>query len=183
MMISIEQVERLREKTGVSYQDAREALEKTEGDMLDAVILLEREGKLHAPEGGGRARVEPEPKTYEEPAPKAKKPDGRTFGEMIDKFIAFCGRVIHAGSVNSFVVTKRGSKALEVPVLLLALFLIIPFTSIFVIAALIIGLFCDYRYSFRGPNLGRQNVNDAMGTVADKVGEIKKSVKDSQGKE
>lgn len=183
MMISIEQVERLREKTGVSYQDARDALEKTDGDILDAVIFLEREGKLSPPEGGGRARVEPKPKAdEEEPRPKSKKAESHTFGEAADKFLSFCGKIIHAGSVNSFVVTKKDNNVLDIPVTLLVLLLILP-TSPFVIAALIIGLFCDYRYSFRGPNLGKKNVNDAIGSVANTVDEIKKNMKNSEEKE
>jgi hypothetical protein len=45
MDITIEQVEQLTSRTGVSYEDARTALEAAGGDLLEALIALEREGK------------------------------------------------------------------------------------------------------------------------------------------
>jgi hypothetical protein len=45
MDISIEQVEKLKERADITYEEAREALEKAGGDLLEAIILLEREGK------------------------------------------------------------------------------------------------------------------------------------------
>ena len=44
-MDMMEKVDKLRERANVSYEEAKEALEKSNGDILDAMILLEREGK------------------------------------------------------------------------------------------------------------------------------------------
>lgn len=52
MSVTLEQVERLRAHAAVSYEEARRALEACDGDLLDALILLEREGRI--PAGGGR---------------------------------------------------------------------------------------------------------------------------------
>lgn len=46
MSVTLEQVERLRAHAAVSYEEARRALEACDGDLLDALILLEREGRL-----------------------------------------------------------------------------------------------------------------------------------------
>ncbi|HAA33792.1 MAG TPA: hypothetical protein DCD97_00600 [Firmicutes bacterium] len=46
MQITLEQVEILKEKAGLGYKDALELLEKTEGDLLKALALLEEEGKI-----------------------------------------------------------------------------------------------------------------------------------------
>jgi len=46
MKITIEKVDKLVERADVSYEVAKEALESANGDLLDAVIFLEREGKL-----------------------------------------------------------------------------------------------------------------------------------------
>lgn len=43
MAITLEQVDQVRERTQVSYQKAKEALEKTDGDVLEAIVLLEGE--------------------------------------------------------------------------------------------------------------------------------------------
>ena len=45
MEITLEKVDQVRERTGVSYAKAKETLEHTKGDVLDAIILLEDEMK------------------------------------------------------------------------------------------------------------------------------------------
>ena len=44
-MTHYEMVELLREKANVSYEEAKDALETANWDLLDAIVLLEREGK------------------------------------------------------------------------------------------------------------------------------------------
>lgn len=43
MSITLEKVDQVRERTGVSYQKAKEVLEQTEGDVLEAIVLIEQE--------------------------------------------------------------------------------------------------------------------------------------------
>ncbi len=50
IMDKLEKVEKLREKTGVSYEDAKNALEACDYDLLDAIIYLEKLDKVKAPE-------------------------------------------------------------------------------------------------------------------------------------
>ena len=45
-MEHIEMVEKLMEKANVSYAEAKQALENNNWDMLDALIELERQGKV-----------------------------------------------------------------------------------------------------------------------------------------
>ena len=45
-MDHFEMVEKLRTKANVSYEEAKAALEKTDWDVLDALVLLESEGKV-----------------------------------------------------------------------------------------------------------------------------------------
>lgn len=49
-MERMDKVEKLREKTGVTYEDAKAALDACGWDMLDAVVYLEKLGKVKAPE-------------------------------------------------------------------------------------------------------------------------------------
>ena len=44
-MEMMEKVERLREKANVTYEEAKAALEQTGGDLLDAMVLLERQSR------------------------------------------------------------------------------------------------------------------------------------------
>lgn len=41
-MITIEQIDELRKRLDVSYEEAKEALEACNGDMLEAIIYLEK---------------------------------------------------------------------------------------------------------------------------------------------
>jgi translation elongation factor EF-Ts len=43
----------LRSKGPISSAEAREALQEAHGDLLDAIIILERRGKIDSPPGGG----------------------------------------------------------------------------------------------------------------------------------
>jgi len=52
-MTDLEKVEKLREKANVSYAEAKEALDKSNSDILEALIYLENQGKSTAPAGGG----------------------------------------------------------------------------------------------------------------------------------
>jgi len=45
MEFTLEQVDEIRERTGVSYSEAREALEQANGDVLEAIIYLEAKGQ------------------------------------------------------------------------------------------------------------------------------------------
>jgi hypothetical protein len=51
-MASLEMVDKLRERANVTFDEAREALDMSDGDMLDAVIYLEKQGKIPPPKGG-----------------------------------------------------------------------------------------------------------------------------------
>jgi|GEM_PF-495706 len=55
MKVTIEKVERLRECADVGYETAREALEAADGDLLEAVIALEKDGKFGPNAGRGRS--------------------------------------------------------------------------------------------------------------------------------
>ncbi len=46
--ISFEQIEKLRSMANVTYEEAKEILEKYDGDMVKAIVELEKEGKLNS---------------------------------------------------------------------------------------------------------------------------------------
>ena len=45
-MTNYEMVELLRSKANVTYEEAKAALEESNWDILDAMVLLERQGKV-----------------------------------------------------------------------------------------------------------------------------------------
>ena len=66
-MTNFEMVETLRDKANVTYEEARDALEKSNWDLLDAMLLLEKEGRVKP--GNGCYSTKPE----EAEAPEADK--------------------------------------------------------------------------------------------------------------
>lgn len=82
---------------------------------------------------------------------------------------------------NSFVAQRRGETIISIPVLLLIVLLCVGFWII--LPLMIVGLFCECRYSFRGPDLGRKDVNDAMGKASEYADDLKNSVKNGMDEE
>lgn len=88
MLITLEMVDQVIERTGVSYADAKKALETSEGDVLDAIIYLEKEeNKI-------------EEKKY----------------ETIDEIKEWFKELINKGNVTRIKVSKDDKKVVDVPV-------------------------------------------------------------------
>ncbi len=170
-MVTFEQVEKLRERTGISYEEAKKALEKTNGDLLEAVINLEKQNRIQPPQSGGYYHSREEKMkaqaggSRKSTGGQAKKGDSSSFGEVMGNIIRFCKELIHKGNTNSFEVVKGGTKVMVVSMTVFVLFLIFAFWV--VIPLIIIGLIFGYRYRFEGPDLGKAEVNRAMDTVSD----------------
>jgi hypothetical protein len=181
-MVTLEQVEKLREKANISYDEAKATLEKTNGDILEAIILLERENRIPAPEGGGYYSSKGEQQTFKDSRQdkkfkgESRKDDSASFRELLGRFFRWCGKILEKGNRNSFEVKKDGEKIITVPVTVLAVLLI--FTFWITVPLIIIGLFFGCRYMFSGPDLGKENVNHALNSVSKVAENIKKEVKD-----
>ena len=97
IMDKLEKVEKLREKTGVSYEDAKNALEACDYDLLDAIIYLEKLDKVKAPEVESfTTGAEQQTSTEFEQAQRTYTNDCNkvTFGQMMDRFFKWCGKVL-----------------------------------------------------------------------------------------
>ena len=171
-MAILEQVERLREKANVSYDDAKIALDATNGDLLDAIIYLEKEGKVSAPAGGGYYNSQKSGGVSDEQTVKGQKANnGDSFLELMKRFGRFCAKLINKGNTNTFEVTKGGEVKTSFPIT--ALVLLVVFLFWITIPLIIIGLFFGFRYRFRGPDLGKDAVNDVMDSAANAVDNLK----------
>lgn len=174
-MTNLDQVEKLREKAAVSYDEAKEALEASGGDLLDALIYLEKNGKVNTPEGGGYYNSEKENEAPKKSAPKKKaQPERDSFGDLLRRFFRFCAMLIHKGNINSFEVIKDGQVKTAFPVTALVLLLLFVFWI--TLPLIVIGLFFGYSYRFRGPDLGKDSVNEAMSSVSETAETLKKSL-------
>ncbi len=173
-MENLEKVEKLREKTGVTYEEAKGALEASDYDLLDAIIYLEQLGKVSAPKMGAYTTTPGnEPSKEFEIAQRNYENDcNRTSaGDVFRKFVRWCGRVCKKGCDTSFNVVKEGRKLMSIPVIVLVLvgFIALPLTIIL----LIVGMFCDCKYYFEGFNSTSVDINELCNKASDACTNIK----------
>jgi len=176
-MTTLEQVEKLRTMADVSYDEAKTALDATNGDLLEAIIFLEKQGKVSEPAGGGYYSSE---KTADAVAYKGwekqtnNSSDGKGVISLMKKFGSFCLRMIRKGNSNNFEVLMGEEIKSSIPVTALALLLIFAFWI--TIPLIVVGLFFGLRYRFSGPDCNGKTVNDAMNSAADAAINLKKSM-------
>jgi hypothetical protein len=175
-MASFDSVEKLRERANVSYEDARAALDASGDDLLEALILLEKQGKVIPPEGGGAysSQQTPEAPQNKNSGRKAEE-RGESFVDIMNRFGNWFAGVIQAGCVNQFEVSRNGKRVVSVPVLVLVLLLIFAFWV--TIPLLIVGLFCGCRYSFSGDEVKGISVNSVMDSAANAAEGLKHEIK------
>lgn len=160
MNVTREQIERLMNHAGVSYEEAQAALEASDGDLLDALVWLEQAGNI--PSSGVHScatdpRVEPEtpPQAAEESSHKGQAPDGlhAVWKWLVD---------------NRLEAYRRDNQArvLECPVAALLALIILAWWLVAIL--LVGGFFFGWRYRFVGPHLGHsRTVQDVMEKIDD----------------
>ena len=182
MEITLEMVERLKEKANVSYAQAKEALEYSGGNLLDALIYLEEKGAIPREETAyysTKTEVPPpsvdhlpaqllvkERKKKNAPPPRPKGDGGRRFFNTLRRWLID----------NELEIWRRDQPITALPVLILLLLLCCaPWVTI---PVLILGLFLGFRYRFSGPDLERESLNNMMGSVADTAADLGHKVMD-----
>ena len=190
-MTTLEQVEKLRSMANVTYDEAKKALDETNGDLLQAVINLEKQGKISAPAGGGYYSSErsAEPNSgqsyqannsgsqYQGNANQKTCQNKEQIHSCFKRFGNCCLNLLHKSLNNSFEVLKNGESKASMPVIVLVLLLIFAFWV--TLPLMVIGLFFGFRYRFVGPDFHCNvvnNVNSAMDCAADAAANFKKSV-------
>lgn len=173
-MDKLEKVEKLREKTGVSYEDAKRALEASDYDMLDALIFLEKEGKAGAEAASYTTKEESTGANDFEQAQQeyARDSEKVSAGDVLKKVTDWCVGAVKKCCEIKFEVTRKGKEIIKLPLLVLIIALILAFWI--TAAALIIGLFCGLKYSLNG--LGK--VGDSINGMCDKASEACENIKE-----
>jgi hypothetical protein len=181
-MTELEKVEKLREKANVSFAEAKDALENSNGDVLDALIYLEEKGKVATPTGGGfYSGADPSARTDHIPqddnSNKNDSGSGEEFADLMRRFGAFCLKMFNKG-INNYLEAKKGEEHLFSCPILIVILLVIFFFWV-TIPLFVISLFCGFRYRFKGADLGRESVNAVMDSASNVVEDVKKSFTDS----
>ncbi len=168
----IERIERLREKTNLGYEEAREVLEINGWNLLDAMVYLERTNKANKPEQESFSTGGTQSEEFRQASDAYEQESAvsDTFGRLLRA----CGRLVRVGCENTFRVRKHGEELLSLPILALIIFLAACFWV--TVPLLIVGLFCHCQYSFHGKLFegDAASVNEACDKMSDACESIKK---------
>ena len=174
-MEKMEKVEALRNKAGVTYEEAKSALEANNWDVLDAMIALEKEGKVKQT-SSSKAEVLTGDVVTENGQKGSSEPKRR-------KFMNWVKDILRKANRNSFEISKDGKIILTVPVLVFVIVLLFAFHI--VIPLMIIGLFFSIKYHFSGPDVHSVDVdiNAAMDSASRTVENLKDEFTSKEKKE
>jgi hypothetical protein len=176
-MDNFEKVEKLREHANVTYEEAKNALENSNWDILDAMIYLEQNGKVKGPEKSSYTTQTENIKIEVED----KKPEGKAKGTL-RKFWNWCLKWIKRGNANSFCVDRYDREVVKMPINLLIILILCSASTVFWV--LLILLFFNFRYHFEGPDIKTVDfdINETFAKAADTVDNIKNEFGTSDGK-
>ncbi|MBR6525230.1 MAG: hypothetical protein IKT57_04610 [Clostridia bacterium] len=147
-----EMVEKLRQKANVTYEEAKTALETANWDILDALVLLESEGKVHQNSSTFT--------TEEKPVEKPKSNNKRDFVDMLNRVFGYIKQFIAFLSRNEMHIKWRDGQNLEMNLLVLAIFLLLCFPLTVIL--FIIAFFKGARFSLHGPNVDNLNMQVSL---------------------
>ena len=168
-MEMMEKVERLREKANVTYEEAKAVLEQTGGDLLDAMVLLERQGKVREPAQSTFSTDYEEQTEYVKVRDKVEEQEksapsfGRTIGRLFRGFIRFIRN-------TTFFVTKGEEAVFTMPTIVFVLLLF--FFWEILAPVMIIALFFGIRYSFEG-----EEEAEKANSILNKAGDFAQDVR------
>ena len=163
-MDNFEKVEKLREKANVTFEEAKAALEESNWDLLDAMIILERQGKAEERRESYSTKDNADLMVVDEPEKKDRK-HGNAFTDKL--------KVLwHKSCENFFVIEKGDDVILNIPIWVFII--IVLLTWHVTLVAMVVALFLGCKYSFKGA-AEMKTANE----VCDKVSEAAEKVKES----
>lgn len=168
-------VEKLREKTGITYEDAKRVLEINNWDILDAILYLEKQGMVKSPsisifytnEYKESYEEENTKSNFEEVKKDSNYKSNNTFEgifEVICKAIDTCNNIfIEIKGKNNFF--------LKFPLTVVIILLIFGFWLL--IPLVVIALFLDIEFSVESKNINTDKINDILSKISKEVQKIK----------
>lgn len=150
MAVSLESIELLREKTRVSYEDAKLALEACDGDIVEALVYLEKQGKIKPPQ--------------------KEEPPKEGFGATLKK-------LVKASNETRFIVSKKGNPIinLSLTIVILVTLFVPPLTII----GLLLALFSGHTFRMERPNHAELKINKTFDDVSAAAAKVSAQVSDA----
>lgn len=124
-MINLENIDVLKDRANVSYQEAKEALEICDGNLVDALIYLEKSEKIR-----------PERKAAHERFAENSKNLGEETKKVFSKMNA-----------HRFMIQKNGETFLNIPSILALILILVTFPVSIVL--LVLGVVFGFKFRIR----------------------------------
>ena len=182
-MNDFEKVEKLKEHANVTYEEAREALRHANGDLLDAMVYLEQQGKATKPEVSSYTTRYEEQRGYEkveqETSADPDKEAAKRFGSSLRRFIKTIWRKLTDNALR--MINREGEEVFRIPLWILALVVLFFWHGLVVV--LVILLFFGNRYEI----VGKDDMTDAneflnrAGNMANGVKEEFRKSRENEG--
>jgi hypothetical protein len=170
-MDHFEMVEKLREKANVSYEEAKAALEAADWNLLDALVLLENQGKVVSGTTDYSTKSESWHDEHTRDHHRRHAENAGRIGRQVASGINRMGRYF-------VVFTRKGETMFELPLLVLLLMLVFGFWI--TVPLLIVGLFFGFKYTLKGAE-GVEAVNRVMDKASEVAGNIVTEVRKETG--
>lgn len=146
MKVTLEQVDELRKRAHVSFEDAKEALEMFEGDLVEALVYLEKNKKFKGQ--------------------KCCSEDS----SILDKIKG----LIKKGNEIRFIIKKKERRVLDLSLNVFILIAVFAFHVTAV--ALVIALLAGYKLKFENCKGEGMKVNETLDKVHDNIDNFKKKM-------
>ncbi len=192
--VSVEEAMTALEASGWNTLTATHLLEQEKFRRMQELNAFAESGTVTAVQGGTAAAVQAAPEEAAAPeAACAETPDEAqtVVVEVIEEarqkearkqcksqglknLGAHLRRLLACGNRNRFIARKGEEQLLAMPVTALVLLMLCAFWVC--VPLLVIGLFAGCRYGFEGKELGREDINRALGKAADAADHVKQTV-------
>lgn len=180
-MDDLEKVETIRTKFNVSYTDAKAALDAAGGNVLDAIIWLESQGKTQTTSAHAATESapvdEPSAEMVAAQAAYEKSSEKTDFSKKMDSVWEYLKKLFRLSLDTKFIATRRDAIILNIPIL-------IPIVALFAWGAtiwlMLLGLFFGMRYRIDSDGDVPGSINNLMDHAADAADGIKQNLNDDK---
>lgn len=140
MAVSLELIEKLKERADVSYEEAKAALEKFDGDIVEALIYLEQQNKMKKP-------------------PK----ESTTFSSFLTK----AKKILKTCNETHMLISKNQEQIvnLSLTIVILVTIVVPPLTIIALLAALLTG----HKIKLQKPGCEEMKINKTLDDISSAV--------------
>jgi len=175
-------IDKLKNETNISYEEAKNALEKSKWDILDAFVYLEENGEIQKPSISIFYTNEyKENKKYRE-VTTSKNQENNYNNKKKDNtfegiFVKVC-KIIDVCNNIFFEISKENKAFLRIPITVVILLLL--FTFWLAIPLFIVGLFFDIEFSLSGDRGEINKINHILKVISENIKKVKDKVHENK---